>query len=125
MTWIICLIILMIIYIPTTYLIIRKGKKSVVKFILIIVALIFMPIVYIVLIYNFPYYYLAPFEGKVVDTDTKSSIEGAAVLAIYYKEVPSIAGSNSYAIDAQETLTDKNGEFRIPEYKKWFGDKKG
>jgi hypothetical protein len=59
--------------------------------------------------------YLRSFEGKVVDAETKEPIEGAAVLAVYYQEVPSIvAGSNHYAVDAQETLTDINGEFKIP-----------
>jgi hypothetical protein len=58
--------------------------------------------------------YLRSFEGKVVDAETKEPIEGAAVLVVYYQEVPSIAGSNHYADDAQETLTDANGEFKIP-----------
>jgi len=58
--------------------------------------------------------YLAPFEGKVVDVDTKEPIEGAAVLAVYHGSTISVAGSNTYAADAQETLTDVNGEFKIP-----------
>jgi hypothetical protein len=60
-----------------------------------------------------PEYYLASFEGKVIDVDTKEPIEGAVVLAIYHKTVHTIAGSNTYVIDGQETLTDANGEFRI------------
>ena len=124
-TWTMSLIILLIIYIPIIYVIVKKGKKAVVKIIFILLALISMPIAYVVIIYNFPYYYLAPFEGKAIDSDTRAPIAGAAVLVIYYKEVPSVAGSNSYAIDAQETLTDNNGEFKIPEYKKWFGEKNG
>jgi hypothetical protein len=124
-TWSMSFIVLLIIYIPLIYIIVKKGKKFAVKTVLIILILLLMPIVYVTIIYNFPYYYLEPFEGKVIDIDTKSPISGAAVLAVYYKEVPSIAGSNSYAIDAQETLTNKNGEFRIPEVKKWFGDNNG
>jgi len=58
--------------------------------------------------------YLAPFEGKVIDTDTKEPIEGAAVLAVYYGSTMTVAGSNTYAAYAQETLTDVNGEFKIP-----------
>ena len=58
--------------------------------------------------------YLRSFEGKVVDTETKEPIEGAAVLAVYYGSTDSIAGSSHYAVDAQETLTDANGEFKIP-----------
>ena len=57
---------------------------------------------------------LRSFEGKVVDAETKEPIEGAAVLAVYYESTISVAGSGSYAVDAQETLTDANGEFKIP-----------
>ncbi len=59
-------------------------------------------------------YYLASFEGKVIDGKTKQPIEGAVVLAVYYRSTTTIAGSNRYPFDAQETLTDKNGEFKIP-----------
>lgn len=61
--------------------------------------------------------YLRSFEGKVIDAETKEPIEGAAVLGVYYGVTDSIAGSNHYAIDAQETLTDANGEFKIPDKK--------
>src|SRR4030043_763483 len=57
---------------------------------------------------------LRAFEGKVVDAETKEPIEGAAVLAVYYESTISVAGSGYYAVDAQETLTDANGEFKIP-----------
>lgn len=60
-----------------------------------------------------PEYYLASFEGKVIDVDNKEPIEGAVVLAIYHKTVHTIAGSNTYVIDGQETLTNANGEFKI------------
>ena len=52
--------------------------------------------------------------GKVIDGETKQPIEGAAVLIIYNTEQYGLAGSVSYFADAQETLTDKNGEFKIP-----------
>ena len=125
MAWTVRLIIILLIYIYIIYLIVKRVEKNVGRAILIILAVISMPIAYGISTAIVPYYYLAPFEGKVIDADTKSPVEGAAVLAVYYKEVPSIAGSNSYAIDAQETLTDKNGEFKIPEYKKWFGSNNG
>lgn len=60
-----------------------------------------------------PEYYLASFEGKVIDVDTKEPIEGAVVLAIYHKTVHTIGGSNTYVIDGQETLTNANGAFKI------------
>jgi hypothetical protein len=54
------------------------------------------------------------YYGKVVDAETKEPLEGAAVLAVYKTEKPGPAGSVSFYLDAQETVTDKNGEFRIP-----------
>lgn len=67
-----------------------------------------------------PYRSLAPFKGKVVDADTKEPIEGAVVLGVYYFTAYTIAGSNSYVEDGQETLTDKNGEFKLPRTRRWF-----
>lgn len=65
--------------------------------------------------------YLSPFEGKVIDADTKTPIEEAAVLAVYHGSTISVAGSNIYPVDAQETLTDANGEFKISAKTVWFG----
>jgi len=55
-----------------------------------------------------------PYYGKVVDAETKEPLEGAAVLAVYYTTSSGPGGSLSHYLDAQETVTDKNGEFRIP-----------
>ena len=71
-----------------------------------------------------PFAYLSPFKGKVIDADTKKPIEGAVVLVVYRREVLSIAGSNTYPADAQETLVDSNGEFKIPWRIRWFGKAK-
>jgi len=54
------------------------------------------------------------FYGKVIDIETKEPLEGAAVLAVYYTEQPGPGGEVTHYADAQETLTDKNGEFKIP-----------
>ena len=70
--------------------------------------------------YPLPYRSLAPFEGKVIDADTKEPIEGAVVLAVYSYEIYSFAGSNAVIKDGQETLTDKNGEFRLRRTRRWF-----
>jgi hypothetical protein len=67
-----------------------------------------------------PYRSLAPFSGKVIDAETKEPIAEAVVLAVYYMTSYTVAGSNSYVEDGQETLTDKNGEFRIPRERRWF-----
>jgi hypothetical protein len=96
----------------------RKILKSFLSaFILQTLALNFLGCSYVV---RWPYYYLAPFKGKVIDTDAKEPIEGAVVLAVYYMTTISIAGGGSYPFDAQETLTDENGEFRIPTKRVWF-----
>jgi hypothetical protein len=61
-----------------------------------------------------PYRHLDTFSGKVIDADRKKPIPGVAVLAVYYKETFSVAGSNTFVVDGQETLSDEKGEFRIP-----------
>ncbi len=97
-------------------------KRKILKFFLsafILQALVlnFLGCSYVV---RWPYYYLAPFKGKVIDTDTKEPIEGAVVLAVYYVTTTSIAGGSDYILDGQETLTDDNGEFRMPTKRVWF-----
>ena len=68
----------------------------------------------------FPFRYLPSFKGNVIDVETKQPIPGAVVLAVHYKELPSVAGSNSYFVDAQETLTNEQGEFKTPWKLRWF-----
>lgn len=58
-----------------------------------------------------------PYKGKVIDAETKQPIEGAAVLVVFYADEPGPAGSIGHYADSLETMTDKNGEFRIPEHK--------
>ena len=54
-----------------------------------------------------------PYYGKVIDAETKEPIEGAAVLAVYYTESYGPAGAHMHYLDAQETVTGKDGEFKI------------
>jgi hypothetical protein len=54
------------------------------------------------------------YSGRVIDAGTKKPIEGAAVLVVYNTEQYGLAGAVRYFADAQEVLTDRNGEFRIP-----------
>lgn len=58
-----------------------------------------------------------PYYGKVIDSDTKEPIEGAAVLVVSYTEEYGPAGAITRFADAIETVTDKNGEFKIPPYR--------
>jgi hypothetical protein len=54
-----------------------------------------------------------PYEGKIIDADTGKPIEGVVVLGVWYKEYPGAGGAVSRYHDAMETLTDKNGDFKI------------
>jgi len=71
-----------------------------------------------------PCAFLSPYKGKVIDADTKEPIERAAVLVVYTNFYPSVAGSISTTGDAQETMTDENGEFKIPWKVKLYGKAK-
>ena len=80
-----------------------------------LIVLVFITVVILCLgigcgvVKHYPSYY-----GKVIDAETKEPLEGAAVLAVYYTEKPSPGGPVSFYREAQETVTDKNGEFTIP-----------
>ncbi len=74
----------------------------------------------VIFIMLYVFCYLSPYKGKVIDADTKKPIEGAVVLVIYFVESPGIAGSNFIQENAQETLTDENGEFNITGKIAWF-----
>lgn len=54
-----------------------------------------------------------PYKGRVIDAETGKPIEGVAVLGVWYKELPSPGGNVGSYFDAQETLTDKNGDFEV------------
>jgi len=54
-----------------------------------------------------------PFMGKVVDTDAGEPIEGAVVLIIFSVETGTLGGTVTRDVDAVETLTDAQGEFRF------------
>jgi len=56
------------------------------------------------------------YQGKIIDVDTKEPLEGAAVLVEFNTQQYGPAGSVSHYVDAQETVTDKNGEFKIPSF---------
>ena len=55
-----------------------------------------------------------PYLGRVIDKETKQPIEGAAVLAVWYKRTASLGHPSVTFYDAQETLTDNEGNFTIP-----------
>jgi len=53
------------------------------------------------------------YSGKVIDAETGAPIEGAVVLGVWYTVIASAGGALHNFHDAKETLTDRNGEFRI------------
>ena len=55
-----------------------------------------------------------PYEGKVIDADTREPIQGVVVLGTWYTAQFSPAGATHNFYDARETVTDRNGEFSIP-----------
>jgi hypothetical protein len=61
----------------------------------------------------YPVRYDGPYKGQVVDAGTGEPIEGAVVLGVWYKEIPTAAGGVSSYYDAEETVTDRNGKFEI------------
>ncbi len=125
MIGILSLILLLCIYFPICYVFVKKRQSKVVRFILIPLAVLFFPIFYIIIYINIPYYHLEPFEGKVINAITKEPIQGARVKAVYWKRLPSVAGTISFIADSQVAYTLQNGQFRIPEVSQWFGDKNG
>jgi hypothetical protein len=57
--------------------------------------------------------YDGPYEGRVIDHDTRQPIEGAVVHGTWVKAHYSPGGATSRYYDSKEVLTDKNGEFKI------------
>lgn len=53
-----------------------------------------------------------PFQGKTVDADTKEPIEGVVVLVEWHKK--QLLADASIYLDAQETVSDKDGKFYLP-----------
>lgn len=55
-----------------------------------------------------------PYEGRIIDADTGKPIEGVVVFGVWYRIAAVGAGGAFHAYhDAQETVTDRNGEFVI------------
>lgn len=54
------------------------------------------------------------YYGKVIDVETKEPLPGTAVLTAYHTQSYGPAGSLIHYLDAQETVTDEKGEFKIP-----------
>lgn len=67
-----------------------------------------------------------PWRGQVIDAETKAPIEGAVVVAVWYRShFGGPGGPVERFEDARETMTDKDGKWEIPayEYNAVFRDK--
>lgn len=51
------------------------------------------------------------YEGQIIDIETKESIEGASVVAIYMSEVMTPVQSTTSTVEVREAVTDKEGKF--------------
>ena len=60
-----------------------------------------------------------PYRGRVIDAETKESIEGAAVVAVWTREVFAVIQSNQHFAYAHEVVTNENGEFEMPGMPWW------
>lgn len=58
-----------------------------------------------------------PWEGRIIDIETKEPLEGAVVLAVWLRAYRTPAGDNTYFYEAKEVLTDKEGRYEIPSYR--------
>lgn len=63
------------------------------------------------------YYSDGPWKGMIIDAETKEAIEGAVVLAVWQKIYPGLTGNFSYFFDSVESVTDRNGQFFIKEFR--------
>ena len=78
----------------------------------ILFAVLGVVIIFVVIVWRVPSC-TATYKGKVIDAVTKLPIEGAVVVASWSEEQGTPTGGTSRFHDVKETLTDKNGEWKI------------
>ncbi len=54
-----------------------------------------------------------PYEGKVIDAETRQPLKGAVALGVWNKYQLTVAGATGEFYDSIEVLTDENGHFKI------------
>ncbi len=62
------------------------------------------------------FYHKPAYEGRVLDAETEQPIEGAVVVAVFYKQTFGIVEWGTGVIRVTETVTDNNGRFRFSSY---------
>ncbi len=58
-----------------------------------------------------------PYKGRVVEATDNQPIAGAVVVISWTYSTPNVGGGSTHCLDADEAVTDANGEFEIPERK--------
>jgi len=58
-------------------------------------------------------YSRGPWSGRVIDSETKQPIEGAAVVMVWQTQQEGGFAAVFHYLDSEETLTDKDGKFEI------------
>ena len=92
----------------------KKAKRKEIIF-----AIVFLFVSYIVVVSlisgGWIIYHDKPYKGQVVDAETGEPIEGAmVVMAWYVEQYGGVGGAIDDYLNAKETLTDKEGRYRIP-----------
>jgi hypothetical protein len=57
--------------------------------------------------------YGGPYEGRVIDRDTRQPIEAAIIHGTWHKHSPCSKEAPSTYFNSQEVLSDKKGEFKV------------
>lgn len=90
-----------------------KLKKIMKKIAIRTLIFLGIGVVIILMVFTTPVRYDGPYRGKVVDAETGEPIEGVVVLGVWYSTMPTPAGGVSKYYDAEETVTDEKGEFKL------------
>jgi hypothetical protein len=61
----------------------------------------------------YPAFAGGPYKGRVIDSETKQPLEGAAVIAVWESVTPTMADQVHSYLDAEEVLTDSDGRFVV------------
>lgn len=60
-----------------------------------------------------------PYRGQVIDAETKAPLAGAVVLVYWLRHAPGIGHPGEGFLDAEEVLTDSQGEFVVGRHPPW------
>lgn len=76
----------------------------------------FSALVLILAVFAIPAAAAGPWKGKIIDIEAKEPLEGAVVVAYWYRVWRTPAGGIPDIYEIKEVLTNKEGNFEIPSY---------